>query len=232
MANEQSTDASAASGAVISPAEIQQQEFGVTRFGGYRMRDVDEFLDRLTQSAEALIAENERLRAGGSPILGTSDLDDVNRQADEIVQRARDEAARIVREASEEAPVGAGTAAATPADRPAVDAFLSQERDFLQSLATLVQGHAESVKGMARRTRRQPAPEAAATVIVGEAAQEPSEQPDESTEPAATPSAPTSSQDAPPATAAPQEQPARPEPDDRRAEGDPSLKQLFWGEEG
>jgi hypothetical protein len=34
-----------------------------------------------------------------------------------------------------------------------VDAFLTQERDFLQSLAALVQGHAESVKGMARRAR-------------------------------------------------------------------------------
>ena len=62
----------------------------MSRFGGYRMRDVDEFLDRLTESTEALVAENERLRAGGAPIVGTSDLDEVNRQADEILQRARE----------------------------------------------------------------------------------------------------------------------------------------------
>ena len=128
----------------------------MSRFGGYRMRDVDEFLDRLTASTEAIIAENERIRAGGAPIVGTSDLDEVNRQADEIVQRARDEAARIVAEANEHAAALAGGAtvvAGTGADRAAVDAFLTRERDFLQSLATLVQGHAEAVKAMARKSR-------------------------------------------------------------------------------
>src|SRR6478736_4299400 len=55
-----------AAGAPISPGDIQKQEFGVSRFGGYRMRDVDEFLDRLTESTEALVAENERLGAGGA----------------------------------------------------------------------------------------------------------------------------------------------------------------------
>ena len=149
--SEERTDQPATSGGAISPGDIQKQEFGVSRFGGYRMRDVDEFLDRLTESTEALVAENERLRAGGAPIVGTSDLDEVNRQADEILQRAREQAARIIAEAS---------AGATPAvseggaDRPAVDAFLHQERAFLQSLAGLVQGHAESVKAMARKTRR------------------------------------------------------------------------------
>ena len=153
MANEQDPVTTEATGAVITPADIQRQEFGVSRFGGYRMRDVDEFLDRLTASTEAVIAENERLGAGGSPIVGTSDLDEVNRQADEIVQRARDEAARILAEANERAAaVAGGTAvAATGADRAAVDAFLTRERDFLQSLATLVQGHAETVKAMAKK---------------------------------------------------------------------------------
>ena len=91
-----------------------------------------------------------------SPIVGTSDLDEVNRQADEIVQRARDEAARIVAEANEQAAGvagGATTVAATGADRAAVDAFLTRERDFLQSLAALVQGHAEAVKAMAKKAR-------------------------------------------------------------------------------
>src|SRR5262245_10557577 len=137
--------------APITPGDIQKQEFGVSRFGGYRMRDVDEFLDRLTASTETLMAENERLRAGGSPIMGTSDLDEVNRQADEILQRAREQAARIVAEANATATPAAGDGTA---DRPAVDAFLQQERAFLQSLAGLVQGHAESIKAMARKTRQ------------------------------------------------------------------------------
>ncbi|HEX3299262.1 MAG TPA: DivIVA domain-containing protein [Actinomycetota bacterium] len=142
------TEAPAAS---IMPADIQKQEFGVSRFGGYRMRDVDEFLDRLTASTESLIAENDRLRSGSAPIVGTPDLDDVNRQADEILQRAREQAARIVAEANANA---TPTAAEGSGDRPAVDAFLQQERTFLQDLAGLVQGHAESVKAMARKTRQ------------------------------------------------------------------------------
>ncbi len=156
MANHQDPATPDPTGATITPADIQRQEFGVSRFGGYRMRDVDEFLDRLTASTEAIIAENERIRAGGAPIVGTSDLDEVNRQADEIVQRARDEAARIVAEANEHAAALAGGAtvvAGSGADRAAVDAFLTRERDFLQSLATLVQGHAEAVKAMARKAR-------------------------------------------------------------------------------
>ena len=163
--SEERTEQPATSGGAISPGDIQKQEFGVSRFGGYRMRDVDEFLDRLTESTEALVAENERLRAGGAPIVGTSDLDEVNRQADEILQRAREQAARIIAEAS---------AGATPAvseggaDRPAVDAFLHQERAFLQSLAGLVQGHAESVKAMARKTR-QPAQAEATEPVATEA---------------------------------------------------------------
>jgi DivIVA domain-containing protein len=226
MANQQDPATPDPTGAAITPADIQRQEFGVSRFGGYRMRDVDEFLDRLTASTEAIIAENERIRAGGAPIVGTSDLDDVNRQADEIVQRARDEAARIVAEANEHAAALAGGAtvvAGSGADRAAVDAFLTRERDFLQSLATLVQGHAEAVKAMARKARSAaPAPAPAATapqtsVAVPEAASGP---------------APTA-----PVPATPPDEPVRvDEPQhaaagDREGDGDPSLRQLFWGEE-
>lgn len=238
--SEERTEQPATSGGAISPGDIQKQEFGVSRFGGYRMRDVDEFLDRLTESTEALVAENERLRAGGAPIVGTSDLDEVNRQADEILQRAREQAARIIAEAS---------AVATPAvsegatDRPAVDAFLHQERAFLQSLAGLVQGHAESVKAMARKTR-QPAPTA-----------------QEATQPVATEAieatTPMTREPEPPEeteqrggdvvtdVAAPMEegtgdetvvievpQPATTPGGDRDPDaGDPSLKKLFWGED-
>ena len=49
----------------ITPLEVQQKEFRVARFGaGYRMREVDEFLDQVTDALSALTAENERLRQG------------------------------------------------------------------------------------------------------------------------------------------------------------------------
>ena len=233
-----------ASGVPITPADIQKQEFGVSRFGGYRMRDVDEFLDRLTASTESLVAENDRLRSGAAPIVGTPDLDDVSRQADEILQRAREQAARIVAEAKANA---TPTPAEGSADRPAVDAFLQQERSFLQDLAGLVQGHAESVKAMARKTR-QPAETASAQ------APAPSE-PAITSQPAPMPEDP-----APPSASYEQEvsrgqtdrepvsagagdagdetvvievpQPAPTPSGDRDAEGaDPSLKKLFWGDE-
>jgi len=227
MANQQDPATPNRTGDAITPADIQRQEFGVSRFGGYRMRDVDEFLDRLTASTEAIIAENERMRAGGAPIVGTSDLDEVNRQADEIVQRARDEAARIVAEANEQAAALAGgaTAVAGPGpDRAAVDAFLNRERDFLQSLATLVQGHAEAVKAMAKKARSVAPPAAAATA------------PTPAVEvPAAAPAAPPTA----PVPTTPRDEPVRvDEPQhaaagDREGDaGDPSLRQLFWGEEG
>ncbi len=60
-----------APGGRITPQEVQQKEFSVARFGaGYRMREVDEFLDHVTDAMSALVAENERLLQGsadGSP---------------------------------------------------------------------------------------------------------------------------------------------------------------------
>jgi DivIVA domain-containing protein len=226
----------------LTPADIQRQEFGVSRFGGYRMRDVDEFLDRLTESTEQLLAENERLRGGVSPIVGTSDLDEVNRQADEIVQRARDEAARIEAAARDRAAAAAADAPAAAAvvsgAQPSVDAFLGQERSFLQSLATLVQGHAESVKGMAREARRaaatpEPTTEAARS---GSVASAPSagdeislpEASDEPEEPPADEEAAGAGRDETVVLEVPQPTASR---GDGGREGDPSLRQLFWGEE-
>ena len=161
--------------AMMTPLDIQQKEFQVSRLGGYRMRDVDEFLDQLTDAMTAVLAENERLRSGasGSPILGSPDLDEVSRQADEIIERARDEAARIVADANGRAASMAGQVAAgsvSGTDRAAVDAFLARERAFLQSLAGLVQEHADGVKGMARELRRRGAQPSAGT---GPAAEHP-----------------------------------------------------------
>jgi DivIVA domain-containing protein len=154
----------------LTPLQIQQKEFGVARFGGYRMRDVDEFLDQVTDALSAVLADNERLRrrasaGGGTGIVGTPDVDAVSRQADEIIQRARDEAARLIAEARAQATTqlpGSGTGGTAGDERAAVSAFLMREREFLQSLAALVQEHAEGVKGMARRSRA-PTPSAEAS---------------------------------------------------------------------
>jgi DivIVA domain-containing protein len=142
----------------LSPSDIQQKELRVSRFGGYKMRDVDEFLDEVTDSLSALVAEIERLRSrpteGG--MVGVPDLEDVGRQADEIIQRARAEAARIVADArlgSTAVPTLGGSGATSSVDRAAIGGFLTQERTFLESLARLVQDHAETMKAMAKVAR-------------------------------------------------------------------------------
>ncbi len=151
-----------AASAAVTAADIQAKEFNVSRFGGYRMRDVDEFLDQITESMTRLADENQRLRsANGLPVapsIGAPDLADTSRQADEIIESARAEAAKIVQDARAQAAVGTtGAVAGTDAGRAAVAPFLAQERDFLQQLATLVQSHAESVKGMAKAGQAKPA---------------------------------------------------------------------------
>lgn len=251
---------------LISPLDIQQKEFRVSRFGGYKMRDVDEFLDHVTDAMSAVLTENERLRRGSAApsaaaVVGTADLADVNRQADEIIQRAREEAAHITAEAREQAAalqgtgVAAGAAGGTAADRAAINAFLGREKEFLQSLAGLVQGHAETVKSMAR-TARAAAPSAAVKPVAKSAtAATPAKPATPAAEPVETPAsrpvAPEPAAAAPPPPAsestvripAEEEEPVRvsePEPVAvRRSEPEPegvdttddSLRELFWGEE-
>jgi DivIVA domain-containing protein len=141
---------------LVTPQDIQQKEFRVSRFGGYKMADVDEFLDQLTESVGRLVHENERLRREGArPVVGEPDLADVSRQADEIIERAREEAVRVVAEARDRAAniSGAGMSTAGDNERAAVNAFLRREREFLQGLGELVQSHAETMKAMARQAR-------------------------------------------------------------------------------
>jgi DivIVA domain-containing protein len=246
----------------VTAADIQQKEFNVSRFGGYRMRDVDEFLDQITESMTKLSDENERLRSASglpaAPSIGAADLADTSRQADEIIERARAEAAKIVQDARGQAAAASGAAVAagatTDPGRAAVAPFLAQERDFLQQLATLVQSHAESVKGMAKASRAKPAaatspstpaPAPASTERSAPAEQQasaPSSASPESTQPmpAVRPSNP------PPASASRDtsapirvEEPATAsvgagEPDDDNGQGeggDRTLRELFWGEE-
>jgi DivIVA domain-containing protein len=238
--------APAASPRAISPLDIQQKEFRTSRFSGYRMRDVDEFLDQLTDMVSSLLEENGRLRAqvGAEPMVGSPDLDDVARQADEIIQRARDEAARIVAEARDRSAISAGgpaAGAASPAEAAAVSAFLMREREFLQSLAGLVQGHAEGVKAMAKRARAAaPATEVARPEPVLDPPELAVEQPGPRARGAEPDEVDQPRPDVDRTQALPAEEPIRldePQPAGRKAadrgdEGDPALKELFWGEEG
>src|SRR5881409_3081935 len=97
--------AAASSTPRITPEDIQAKEFRIARFRGYKERDVDEFLDQLTLTWGSVLEENRRLRGAGAPAatgsppaIGAPDSGDAGRRADEIVQRAREEADRIVRE--------------------------------------------------------------------------------------------------------------------------------------
>lgn len=299
----------------LTPLDIQQIEFRRS-FKGYDEREVDEFLDRLTEDFAAALDEAQRLRDRaegglGAVVTGGTEAGS-RRKADEIVQRARDDAARIVREAQERATaigaaaLGPGAAAAGgTGNRASIAPFIAKEREFLTSLAALVQGHAEAVRGMAssaqragdsapnaparqgaRRSKPSTRPESAER----EAAKQPGQRtPEPRRASAATPATPppTKPRAAPATTPAPQPMPAAtptpsteraprepegearptrqaegsnadassggpatptppgeghvtiPEPDPavakrgdhKLAEGDPSLRELFWGEE-
>lgn len=162
----------------VTPVSIQQKEFRLA-FRGYNERDVDVFLDEVTEEVARLYAENKRLREEldmrGVASLGGGDVDS-------LVRQAREEAGRILAEARAQAGGIAGGAAAdgvSPAGgrheaggadaalgaglgeveagaaRSLIGAFLSREREFLQALAGLIQEHALGVREGATRARDQ-----------------------------------------------------------------------------
>jgi DivIVA domain-containing protein len=225
-------------GARTTPLDIQQVEFRIARFRGYKERDVDEFLDRLTEDWTEVLAENQRLRAeaerlgargaSGAASVGVPDLDDVARQADEIIARARDEAAAIVREAEERAAVAAAGPSTDRTERAAISAFLRREKEFLQELVRVAQGHAERVKAMADEAFATPPPEAEEV--------RPDGRPEEGETASAGRSEPTAAELRAPIRVDDIDEPepatvAAGEDDERPGEGDRSLRELFWGEE-
>lgn len=110
----------------LTPDDIQRKEFRSARLRvGYVMEEVDEFLDQVTDTLTALLAENERLRA-----------------------QAADRPAAPTSE-----PAAAAPPPSDAADRAAIEAFIQREKAFLQSLGALVQEHAEALKGMVRSAR-------------------------------------------------------------------------------
>lgn len=219
----------------VTPADVQQVEFRLA-FRGYSERDVDAFLDRVTEDLSAYIEENQRLRAGqpaAAAAPASADVGSARSEAQRIVADARDEAARIVRDAHARA---AASGAPVGDSRAAVAPFLNTEREFLQSLGALVQGHAEEVKQMvlALRARAEasgtPAATASAPIVETEPEQGSAGASAEEafapiTVPAAEEEAEVSADDA--GEPVPEPTPARLRTDS----GERSLRELFWGED-
>jgi DivIVA domain-containing protein len=151
MRRKKGTEEAATAGhARITPDEVQQVEFRLA-FRGYNERDVDAFLDRITEGLSSYLEEIERLRTVPARSLPAAASGE---DADAIVARARAEAEAIVRRAHEEAAgIRAAAGAGSGDARGAVAPFLNREREFLQSLGTLVQTHAEEIKQMVMAIR-------------------------------------------------------------------------------
>ena len=201
---DEGSGANEAPAARLSPADVQGVEFRLA-FRGYNERDVDAFLDRVTEDLGAILEENASLRAGGAAIAApaSSDLEAARAEAELRVREAHEEAERIVREARDEAAVATGARGDV---RSAVAPFVNREREFLQRLGALVQEHAEDIRGMvsAFRSRTESPPERVVEI--------------EETEPPA--DEPTPSVDV---------RTSAPGPGEGRSER--SLRDLFWGED-
>jgi DivIVA domain-containing protein len=146
----------------ITPVDIQQREFRLA-FRGYNERDVDVFLDEVTEEVARLYAENKRLREELEMHPTVRGDTSAAAEADMLIRRARQEAASIVAEARAQAealqPAGGevqrGAAAPAAASRIALGRMVAREREFLQSLAGLIQGHARALKEELAATREQ-----------------------------------------------------------------------------
>ena len=156
----------------LTPTDVQEKVFRLS-FRGYNEQDVDRFLDEVTEELAALHEENKRLReraedSGG--MASTEILKEAERRAGETVRQAREYAARLMEDAGKRATEEgvAGVAAA-----PAPTSFLIQERDFLQRLASLIQEHAEAMKAQARGMRAAAPPKVDAPPAPAPMAQEP-----------------------------------------------------------
>jgi cell division initiation protein len=282
---DEQSDTASAERERLTPVDIQQKVFRLA-FRGYNERDVDEFLDHLTEDLAALHEENKRLREQAAERGPGGGGGHSEQQAEAVVRQAREHAARLMEDAERRVAEAGEAGVGLPGS------FLLQERQFLQQMAALIQGHATRLKEEARRARSESrvpvAPEAgqgrggavgavggsaagaaAGAVAVGAAAT--SDEPSEpegprspargprseppSAEPGGEPPAqeeatapwspveeesgpPSASEDRDPLVSAwesafsgDETEPAFAEERPREQEGDPSLRELFWGEE-
>lgn len=115
--NDVSESAATAPQGRLTPMDIQEKVFkSQPGLHGYNEREVDEFLDRITEEMARVQAENQRLReqlaTGGGSVA---------------------------------APVAAAAGPQIGSD------YIGREKEFLRSLATLIQSHAEAVRQDVRR---------------------------------------------------------------------------------
>jgi len=200
----------------LTPIDVQQKEFRLA-FRGYNERDVDEFLDLVTEELAAYTDENRRLqdRADSNvESVGGADVTWASREAEGILERARADAASTVAEAEERAAAILAAAGAGPADpRGVIAPYLNREREFLQSLGQLVQQHADSVRRMVRSAKEQAATPSAAGEDVDEVPRVRVE----------------------PAPVKPMAAPVQPRAEEARGDSAPgrhrSVRELFWGED-
>lgn len=167
MRRKKGTDDAPATGARITPEEVQQVEFRLA-FRGYNERDVDAFLDRITEGLSSYLEELERMRLVAQQPQGAAGS---TGDAGTMVARARAEADEIVRRAHQQAAgIRAAAGAGSGDTRGVVAPFLNQEREFLQSLGGLVQTHAEEIKQMVLAIRERavasPMPDEGATISI------------------------------------------------------------------
>ncbi|GBC87687.1 Cell cycle protein GpsB [bacterium HR12] len=211
------------SGGRITPQDVQDVEFRLA-FRGYDERDVDAFLDRVTEDLAAYLEELERLRAAASSGATASDLTAARSEADRIIAEARREAERILADARARArAIEAGGSDL----RAALAPFLNREREFLQSLGGLVQSHAEEIKAMvqelrARAEERPAEPPRPASEPAGGSEHERGPSPEEAFAPIGVPGGEEPTPEV-------GEDPRR--NDLRRDSGERSLRELFFGED-
>lgn len=212
----------------LTPIDVQQKEFRLA-FRGYNERDVDEFLDLVTEELAAFVEENRRLQDHGDSNLGSlggADATWASREAEGILERARADAAAIVAEAEAGAAAILAATGAGPADpRGVIAPYLNREREFLQSLGQLVQQHAESVRRMVRSAKEQAAAVPSSDAPVPAAALPGGHDTDEASqviriEPAEAEAV------AAPAESLADGAPSEPAPGRHR-----SVRELFWGED-
>jgi DivIVA domain-containing protein len=200
---EEGSGANEGSGARLSPADVQGAEFRLA-FRGYNERDVDAFLDRVTEDLGAILEENASLRAGGATVAApaSNDLETARAEAERIVREAREEAERIVREGRDDAALAAGVRGDV---RSAVAPFINREREFLQRLGALVQEHAQDIRGMVSvfRSRAESTPEPVVEIETEDTTDE-----------------------APPSIGV-----RTPSPGSSEGQSERSLRDLFWGED-
>jgi cell division initiation protein len=235
----------------LRPIDIQQQEFS-TSFRGYEPTEVDAFLDRLTEDFAGLHEENKRLKEGGPvvPASGAAAAD-----AEAVLAQARAQADAILAEARTRGAVVGGTTTRTaPSSDDALAAvwpFLAKEREFLRALAASVQEHAEGVKRQVKQiqesanrpsTASAPRPSRSAPSTPPAGSASPASPPAESAVPPSESAwTQTAGDRTPPVVkipATPVDTPRSPAPPELEGEtgdasGDePTLRELFWNEEG